>query len=178
MRYYYFGASLPVLNFGEPPPSSVEDFLKDCDRLLDPGDARAVRSVVDEDAGGRPVADRTIRRWLEFERRFRNEAAWVRATQANKDPATFIRGERAVDPQVLDLMVRALQAPDPLTAEWILDEGRWRLVEEMSTGHHYDLFFLAAYAVKLKILNRHRQVQSPRGRHVFEGYKEEVVSLI
>ena len=45
--YYYFAATLGVLEFGMPAPQTCEAFLEDCWRLLSEQDARDVRIVLE-----------------------------------------------------------------------------------------------------------------------------------
>ena len=42
-QYYYFSASLPMLEPDAPPPMSNEEFLESCERLLTTSDFQEIR---------------------------------------------------------------------------------------------------------------------------------------
>ena len=47
--YYYFAASLPMLQFEGELPISTEDFVNDCQRLLSARDFLCIRKIFFED---------------------------------------------------------------------------------------------------------------------------------
>ena len=47
-----------------------------------------------------------------------------------------------------------------LDAEKTLDEIRWKVLEELSTGHYFDLDLLITYAYKLLILQRWENIRN------------------
>ena len=59
-------------------------------------------------------------------------------------------------------MAAAMQA-SPLEAEMALDELRWKALEDLGTGHPFDLDALIAYACQLRILQRWEQIRSTEG---------------
>ncbi len=171
--YYYFAASLPMLDFDGDCPLSVEDFLEDCRRLLAPEDFRRVRAVLsDEDKGldgnGGPFV---YRQWRSFQRRFLNEQVWFRAEEKGVDPWKFIEGDYYSDPVLREAVHQAAKMDNLLEAERFLDRIRWRYLDELCAGHYYDLDFILTYAVKLQILERHQRLASCRGREIFDQMK-------
>jgi hypothetical protein len=46
-----------------------------------------------------------------------------------------------------------------LDAEKTLDEIRWKAIEDLSTGHYFDLDLLITYAYKLLILQRWENIR-------------------
>ncbi len=170
MIIYYLIASLPTLQFGGKLPFSVEEFLAECRRLL----SSETFKIIDQALGQQEKfsSQPTLRAWQEFNRCLRNEWAWFRATEANEDPALFLRGERKeTDPVIFDAITTAAQAGDPLSAENILDSLLWRKLEELSLFHYFDVDQLIIYGLKLKILERYCAIASPRGREKFAQLK-------
>jgi hypothetical protein len=55
----------------------------------------------------------------------------------------------------------AYRHPLLFEAERILDEERWRFLDEICLGHYFDFDFLIGYVLKLLILERwHKVTQS------------------
>jgi hypothetical protein len=57
----------------------------------------------------------------------------------------------------------AILNASPLDAEKALDETRWKALDELATGHYFDLDFLISYALKLRILERWEKIQGAEG---------------
>jgi hypothetical protein len=55
-----------------------------------------------------------------------------------------------------------------LDAEKTLDEARWKALEELATGHYFDLDLLITYAYKLLILQRWENIRSADGTILLE----------
>lgn len=177
MSIYYLVASLSMLEFGSKPPLSSKEFLNECERLLPDGDYRKIARAMSDDDEERPGDGDTLLRWKRFSHNFRNELAWFRAVEANRDPSEYLRGERAGEPEVVDALAEAVKAVDPLIAEKILDQMLWRKIDELAVQHYFDVDFLITYALKLKILERYQAVDSPAGEKIFEKIKEGVLEL-
>lgn len=170
--YYYFVASLPSLTWDGPLPMPAETFLEQTELLLASEDHAAVQAVLtDAPAAGRhPWLDQ----WQEFEAQIRYEAVWVRAGELNRDAQTYLRGERrTASPEIVDALALALESPDPLEGERVIDRLRWRRWEELAQGHYFDLDWILSYAACLKILDRYQRLASPRGGEIGERYEAE-----
>jgi len=174
--YYYFAASLPMIVFGEPAPFSVENFLEDCERLLSPADLADIQLIWNPDPGV-IARNRLVRAWLSFDHDFRNEMAWFRANEFNKDADEYLRGIRSFDPQIVEALAQAAKAGNPLEAEKILDQLRWNRIEDLARGHFFDMDILAAYALKLKILARYEVIASDQGAKHFEELKSAAAEV-
>jgi hypothetical protein len=55
-----------------------------------------------------------------------------------------------------------------LDAEKVLDEIRWKALDDLATGHYFDLAVLITYAYKLLILERWENVRSADGMFLLE----------
>lgn len=146
---------------------SVESFLEDCRRLLTRPDYDLMEELLSgEDI--EPDSSNSVRNaWVRFNRNFRNELTWYRAGRLNKDPQRYLRGLRFPEPFLAEQIQQASKMSNPLEAQKSLDKAKWRFLDEMESGHYYDLEFLFIYGLRLKILERHQEYHSPKGRDVF-----------
>lgn len=167
--YPYLVASLPVLHVTGKPPFSSERFLEICSPFIPEKDRRVLRSLplpddYPKEGSGHP----SVRRWVEFDTALRNELARVRAAKMHRDPAPHLRAG--------DMGVSTIRATLPavttktsvLDAEMVLDEMRWKALDEIATGHYFDLGFLVTYALKLRILERWENIRNADGTALLE----------
>jgi hypothetical protein len=94
--------------------------------------------------------------------------AWFRAQRLGKDPAKDIRGVRDNDPYGRDIIHQASKSHNLMSAETLLDRAVWQFLDDLVSGHYDDLVFIFIYGLKLKILERHQQYHSPKGRSSFD----------
>ena len=174
--YYYLVASLPTLSFEGKAPFSCADFLKECRSHLNDEDFLRLEKAISADEEMPLVIPGMVGAWVTFNRNVRNEIAILRASRGMASRALTssadIHGERQYVPQLTELVEGASKATDPLTAEKILDAARWRHLEELVTGHYFDLEVLIVYALKLKILDRYVVIASSAGKEIYEEYKK------
>lgn len=166
--YYYFAASLPMLLWGGKVPLSMEDYLSDCQRLLEENDYALVRRLLEGEGGTGATGNAAADAWLRFDRNFRNEMALFRAQRLGKDPAKHVRGDWDSDPSLKDVIHQASKSSNLMSAETLLDQTVWQFLDELVSGHYYDTVYIFVYGLKLKILERHRQYHSPQGRSSFD----------
>ncbi len=170
MNIYYLTASLPTLKFGGKPVMSLQDFLEQCQRLLAKQEFQLIHSALDdkEDGLGQP----TLRAYKNFIRSLRNELAWLRATQQNKDPEVFLNGPRGdIDPAIVDVLSLACEQSDPLSAEKVLDAFIFEKLGELAAQHYFDIDHLIIYGLKLRMLERYIAIESPAGGQKFKLIK-------
>lgn len=172
LPYYDRQAGLPMLHFGAKPSFALEDFLQECQKHLSLKDFETIRHAVSPSKVSSLSLHPLVRSWIQFNHHLRNELAWVRALEADRDPAKYIHGSREVLPELVDVAARAVKAADPLEAEKVLDSLRWNYLDELERGHYFDLECLLVYALKLKILHRYVEIESPKGREIFGEYQK------
>lgn len=191
-NYYYFASSLPYITFDSAPPMSVDTFIEDCHRLLSKQDAEFIekllarkildyaylRRLVTETKGRITYRNEAFQKGILFNRAFRNELAWFRAERAGKDPNEYIRGDRVPDPKIQEVIRAADREDNLLEAEMILDRFRWAFLDELESGHYYDIEFITIYGIKLSILERYQIIDSPRGEEIFEELKNLKIPAI
>jgi hypothetical protein len=167
--YPYLIASLPMLHFGTKPPFSFERFLEICRPLVPEKDFQLLRTLPQpEQYLEKGKRHRIIQKWVEFDGALRNELVRIRAIKKHIEPATYLRPEgysaSSLSPAILAANINTT-IPD---AEKILDETRWKALEELATGHYFDLAFLITYAYKLLILQRWENIRSADGTILLE----------
>jgi len=159
--YPYVIASLPMLHFGMKPPFSFERFLEVYCPLIPEKDLHLVRALPQaeqyfEKGKRHPI----IQKWIEFDLALRNELVRMRATKKHTEPATYLRPEGYSGPSLAPAVMAANMLTSVLDVEKTLDEIRWKALEELATGHYFDLDFLITYAYKLLILQRWENIRS------------------
>jgi len=162
--YPYLIASLPMLHFGMKPPFSFEWFLKTCCPLIPENDGYLLRTLPQpeqypENGTRHPV----IRGWIEFDGALRNELVRVRAAKRHIEPEIYLRPDGYSGSSLAPAVMAAGMNATVLDAEKTLDETRWKALDELTTGHYFDLDFLITYAWKLRILERWDKIQSADG---------------
>jgi len=170
--YYYFSSTLPMLNFDGALPFPVEEFAADCGRLLAPDDQRDARLALGLEEG--PARNGTLRRWQEFDQALKNEIAWSRASARQQNPLSAVRGDRAFDADIVQVLAQAAKAEDPLQAEKMLIRLQWQKLDDLALNQEFCLEFILAYAVKLKILERLNAFKTDEGSKRLEEILQDV----
>jgi hypothetical protein len=139
-----------MLHFGMKPPFSYSDFIEECGCELS-------RDEI-------PL----LKKWEIFDKGLRNELVRTRAVKKGKDPNKYLRGDGGLDPFIAPLAHWAVNQDSPMEAEGYLDKMRWEKIEEIKKGHYFDIEYLAAYGLQLKILERWHRINSGEGVKVLE----------
>jgi len=172
--YYYIIASLPMLHFGMKPPLSYPDFLEACSHELNKNDIDILAELSIEPSADTDDKLPFLKEWKIFNRSLGNELVKTRAAKKGKDPNRYLRGDNGIDPFIAPLTHWAVNQDSPMEAELYLDRVRWDKVEEIKTGHYFDMEYLAAYGLQLKILERWHRINSVDGVKVLEGLTEKI----
>lgn len=162
MRFVYFVASLPTLTLMTPPPWSMERFLEEARRLLDPATVREIEALV---ADGAMHATSTLAaRWRAAETQLRNALARTRAVRLDLDPTSHLRPHEGFSTYIEHAVVEAFAKPNPLERELSLDRFRWSLLEDWAREEPFGLNAVLAYALKLKLSERWGRFTDEDGR--------------
>ena len=92
--YYYFAASLPIIDWGGKIPMATADFLTDAQRLLADDDYRLMEQLLTSDDSMSEPNNMVASSWIQFNRNLRNEQAWFRAYRLHQDPNKFVHGAK------------------------------------------------------------------------------------
>lgn len=174
-HYYFAGASLPLLVYdAKTVPLSVEAFTSVVTASLSPADSRKVLSL-DLSALQVPGALSPVgRSFWQAEKNLRNELVRLRTAALHSDPKNdWVQPEN--DPYVVEAAAAAFKEPSPYQAELILDAWRWRQIDELETGHFYDVDFFTAYFIKLQLLIRKNRFSREKGNEQFTQIYQSVL---
>ncbi len=171
-RHYFLVASLPLLRFDESPPITVSALLALCEEWLGARERRAVENACLTDFDSAHGTGTIFARWQEWETNLRNELTILRAQSRGVEPFEFL----LECPWVMgpaEMAREAMAAATPLEAEQILDRVRWRHLEELEVGHHFDTAWLVLYSLKLQLLERKALLNKDAGQETFDRVTEE-----
>ena len=180
-HYYYLGAQLPHLVFGQNPPMSSEAFkllaremmnsadaamLNFCTLDPDPIPEDAIIENEPENSSYLKPASRTssslINRWKEWERSLRLNLARDRAVKLKREP-----GNAPDSPmEAVTAAKHAMTIESPLEAEIFLDKSRWDAIESFIGIDIFSESAIYAYLLKLLLMERRT------GFLVGEGFEE------
>lgn len=155
-----------MLHFGMKPPLSYSDFLDACASELSQDDMNILR----ESSSGNVL----LKKWGDFNKSLKNELVRTRAARKGKDPNKYLREDNGIDPFIAPLAHWAVNQDSPIEAELYLDRVRWDKIEDIKTGHYFDVEYLVAYGLQLKILERWHSVNSADGVKVLEGLAKKI----
>ncbi len=110
--------------------------------------------------------EQVVMSWLNWESRLRDELVRSRAQKLEVDGARYL-SEAPYATGVYDAAREAVGAASPLEGEEILDRARWRYLEELETGHFFDVARLIVYYLKLQLLERRSLFERERGEQRF-----------
>ena len=160
--YTYLVSTLPALQFGMKPPFSFEKFLRIASCHLSDEDIGILKEAsISGEHASEKVSHPTLTAWRSFDSGIRNELVKLRSHHLKSaDPSKFIRGDGIDCANVHHIVASAHRNPSPLDAEATLDRARWDALDELETGHYFDLDILIIYAHKILILERWNTVNT------------------
>ncbi len=169
-QYYFLVAALPLLLPETESFPAESDFLSFCREQLHPEDFQVLESVNLESTQAGADSHPVWSAWAARETALRNELAVNRAQRLGLDADKHLRPGRFFTG--LDEIVKeALQAANPRQAEKTLDRARWKYLDELEPGHHFDLGRLIVYYLKLQLLEKSsRQSFEPGLKSFQEDY--------
>lgn len=169
--YIYLIASLPMLHFGGRAPFSFEKFLEISSRYIPETDSDILkRSSISGEYIYEDLGNPTLNRWRDFDTGLRNELVKVRAGRKKLDAAKYIRHDGVADSSITHIAVNASRNPSMVEAERLLDEARWKALDEFAFGHYFDLDFLITYAHKLLMLERWDVIEGADRKRLLEEF--------
>jgi hypothetical protein len=162
--YYYFAATLPMLQKQSEMPFSMEEFLTLCRYHMNRRDSAVVEAAV---TGGEAETSLTVlRRLREYRKAVSEELASLRARRLGRDQAAY--ADRSLWVADAEAAAKAAYgASDPLETVEMLFMQEWRLLDELESQHYFDLEKIVIYALKLQLLHRASCRSREQGREEF-----------
>lgn len=166
--YYYFIPSLPMLFFHHgQPPISHSSFLEDCARLLEKSEYEQIYEARLCPTQSRHTKNSTFKKWLHASCAIRNEMVKIRAKRLNVDQNQYLKREFS-DPIYTKQVEEAIDEFTPLRVEHHLMELQWTILDDLQSGHQFDIDFLIVYSIKLELLERKASFNYEIGKKIFE----------
>lgn len=165
----YLVASLPLLRFGDAPPTSVEDFRFHCQGVLGVADLTALDLVLSMQGAHPPWEELQkspepfVREFAARELQLRNACARIRALAWGPEGRFTERSHSGFDGRIARTLADAA-SKDPLQREQDLDLCRWAMAEELAQNASFTLAAVLAYAIKLGILKRWAALDEQAGQ--------------
>jgi hypothetical protein len=157
--YIYLVSTLPMLRFKTSAPISFERFLQTCARFIPLEDLAVLKEVsISGEYDYTKTSAPALKKWHQFDTALRNELVRIRASRGHQDGENYLRRVKYSEPSITHIAISAYRSPSILEAERMLDEARWRALDEFALGHYFDLDFLILYALKLLILQRWEKI--------------------
>ncbi len=144
MQYYYLIAALPILTLDAEPPLSTGEFTELCRQQL-----------TEEDFVKFSLAS-GCRLSAEFEAwntALKNELVKLRASRLGFDADESLK-EGGIYAGLSELAREVFNQENPLEAELLLDKMRWNKISDLEALEYFSAEKLAAYLLKLKLLER------------------------
>ena len=148
-----------MLHFATKPVLSLKGFLNSCAELINQPEVALIRQAISTDGYALDAsASGALLKWKEFDLGLRNELAKARAIRKKIPGEKFLRPPGQSDMNITHIAQGAIRKLSILEAEKFLDLERWKKLDEISSGHYFDLDFLLVYALKLVILERWEKI--------------------
>ncbi len=166
-RYYYTVASLPMLFYEEDLSLSIPTLLEMSVIDLADEDYRLIENAGMRDLDGGDPTCQALEAWRAWEGTLRNELVKVRAQTKGYEAEKYVReGPEAFG--VERVAREAAGDSSPLAGEDTLNRARWAFLDDLETGHHFDMEKLVVYFLKLQLLERKALFNTEKGTEKFE----------
>ena len=184
-QFYFLVASLPTVAYESRDAIDPDEFLEVARRHLADSEFDVLKSasiaVAGEVVSAGSSGHRVIDDWNRYERGLRNALVRVRAAGKHVDATLHLRiddaGDDASDaPGVADTAREANTHETPLGGENALNHARWSFLDELETGHFFDLDRLIVYYLKLQILARRRHFNRNEGEERYHTITEGIMN--
>ena len=189
MRYWYFVPTLPGFLFTSPAPMREEDFLEKAEKYMAAEDFAELRKSAELFTSGTVPPDfrsSLLRDYVSWERSMRNELSILRCRAAGLSEVTkYVRPIAATSnsESLSDALIqqaqfsarRVFEVQDPLLAEQALEHERWNCLDELARSSYFDLDFLIAYYLKLRIVSRLAYFDQERGMAAYKRLYNDIL---
>ena len=171
--YYYLGAQLPNLVYGQKPPMTSEAFKSLAKELMGSSDATvldfcslAPGSMSDTDSKKLPNS-KFLKLWKEWEHSLRLNLAKGRAHKLKRDVLHV--DAPAYPSDAAGAAKIALTMETPLEAEIFLDKARWSAIESFQGIDAFGKNTMYGYYLKLLLMERRMTFKKEEGFNEYKG---------
>ncbi len=180
-QYYFFVASLPTLSLTSDRRPSTPAFLAHCRGNISERDFQLLSRALIDPPQQLVTESSLLTEWTAFEMGLRNELARQRAGNRGVDPAEDIRHDRTGETHtgrvgLSELVREAQNQATPLATEEFLIRARWRVLDDLETGHYFDSERVLVYYLKLQLLERRSAFTKNAGEERFTQLTEGILN--
>ncbi len=154
--YYYIVASLPYLTFSGTTETDIDGYLQFVESMLSEKDYAVLQAVY---TGSGP-AHSFVAMAQEFEQALAGELARNRAAALGRDPNIY---PHASSQRVAEKARQLASLDDAYEAEMGLLSFNWEFLDDLESGHYFDLEKLVVHLMKLVLLERKNKLTEERG---------------
>ena len=173
MKYLYLASSLPTLVLGDSPPESAEEFLFHCNGVLDARDQAELEALLQRNP--QACSHRASLKWFDLDTQLRNAVAEIRAKRHGVDPRGFTESHSRFDMWTQASVTDAFAKSTPLERERVLDQTRWRWLDDLALSDPYGFAAVAAHGLKLQIAARWCGFDEHAGRETLDQTLETLL---
>ncbi len=167
-----------MLFFGQKPAVSFKKFIAMCGGLIPDSEVMELESSADAGAAPTKGGNATLRKWRAFDMALRNELVKIRAPRLKADPSKYLRQDGYDGlTGITHIALNARRKASLLESEKFLDLERWRYLDGLQAGHHFDLDFLVVYVQKLLIGEKWDRIAASDTRKAVSDILEPAVLL-
>jgi len=170
-QYYYVIATLPLLQYEDKPPLTLDDLYYSCRGNIQSEDLELLKTASLEPTT--TCNDETLEKWYTWETSLRNELVKLRSQKLGVESEKYKRSGDVV-PGISDTAREAVNQDSPLAGEELLNKARWTFLDELEVGHYFDTAKLLVYALKLQLLHRRSTFTTDQGRERFEHIYQHI----
>lgn len=174
-QYYYLISSLPMIRQDEAPGISVESFLEECGKWLDGNELDIINflTLVPGEGDAQVAA---LNAWNDWENKLRNSLARLRGHKLSRDAEAVCRHENDYFSEVERAAQDFSAIASPLDRERMLDDLRWKRLEDLESGHIFDFDRLCIYKLKLMLRLKWSDRKKEPGEKNFSELLDKVYS--
>ncbi|MCP4176975.1 MAG: hypothetical protein GY756_04340 [bacterium] len=151
---YYLISSLPLLNLGEGPPFTTDDYIEMCKTFITEqqlSELSSLKLVPDSDS---ITNSKVINDWFDWETCLRNSIAKMRSSVFGKDFSSFLKHENDYFSEIDRGVQEAYSADNPLEKENAIDKLRWTSLDSLEATHQFDFGKLCIYKIRLMLCEK------------------------
>ena len=163
--YYYLGAQLPYLIYGQNVPMSSGAFRELAQKEMSSSEA-AVLDYCTLDGDGSRTPSKFVNAWKEWERALRLNLAKNRAQKLKREGPADVP---SYPTEAADIARTVMTFESPLEAEIFLDKARWDAIESFQGLNIFSESAIYAYMLKLLLMERRMAFNTEDGFTEYKG---------
>ncbi|WP_109736753.1 MULTISPECIES: DUF2764 family protein [unclassified Fibrobacter] len=155
----YLMASLPMINLGDVPPVTMDDFRSRCEGALDQAELEALNALLNDE----PSDDEFVKSYQAHEIQMKNVSGRLRAQAWGPEVRFAERSFPGYDVTFAKMISDAFAKSNPMEKEQDIDKARFWLVDSLAGVGEGTVKHVYAYAVKLMICTRWARLSEEAG---------------